>query len=261
MAGNRHDTACGGSAAVGGRQPGVARRVTWTIFSCAVVECLILGLAVWPAGVLWTTMAHHTAGLGILRPAVLGAALVPVYVLFAVALMTCSALATRLLGWRVEAGVDTRLTDFDWPLLDWVRQMVLTHVVRVLAGTLLRATPLWTFYLRMSGARLGRGVYVNSLAVSDHHLLDFGDHVVIGGSAHISGHTVESGRLRTARIRLGDRVVVGTGSVVGIGVEVGSGCQIGALTFVPKFTKLPANTAYVGVPLQVRQQPNSKVTS
>jgi carbonic anhydrase/acetyltransferase-like protein (isoleucine patch superfamily) len=261
MVGLRHARALNTSTVVEGNRRGAGLRVAWTILSCAVVVCLVFALAVWPAGLMWVAASQQTVGLGILRPAILGAVLVPIYLVFALALMACSTLATRLLGWRVAAGVETRITDFDWPLLDWVRQMVLTHVVRVCAGTLLRATPLWTLYLRMNGARLGKGVYVNSLGVSDHHLLEFGNHVVVGGAAHISGHTVENGRLRTALVRLGDHVVVGTGSVVGIGVEVGSGCQIGALTFVPKFTKLPPNTAYLGVPLHVRHPPDSRASS
>jgi len=48
-----------------------------------------------------------------------------------------------------------------------------------------------------SGRRLatliGRGVHINSLAVNDHNLLEFGDRVVVGGGVHLSGHTVEDG--------------------------------------------------------------------
>ena len=72
-----------------------------------------------------------------------------------------------------------RLADLEWPLLDWVRYMVAIHIVRLFAGTLFRGTPIWSAYLRLNGARVGRRVYVNSLGVSDHNLLEFGDDVVI----------------------------------------------------------------------------------
>jgi hypothetical protein len=39
--------------------------------------------------------------------------------------------------------------------------------------------------------------------VSDYNLLECGDDVVIGGGVHLSGHTVEAGIVKTARIRLG----------------------------------------------------------
>jgi acetyltransferase-like isoleucine patch superfamily enzyme len=131
--------------------------------------------------------------------------------------------------------------------------MVSVHVVRLFAGSLFRATPLWTFYLRLNGARLGRGVYVNSLAVNDHNLLEFGDRVVIGDGVHLSGHTVEHGVVKTAAVRFGDQVTIGLGTVVGIGVEAGDRCQVGALSFVPKFARLKADTTYVGTPVRELQ--------
>ena len=72
--------------------------------------------------------------------------------------------------------------------------MISTHVVRVLVGTFFRSSPLWTWYMKLNGARIGRGVYINSLSISDHNMLEFGDGVVIGESVHLSGHTVEGGR-------------------------------------------------------------------
>ena len=93
-------------------------------------------------------------------------------------------------------------------------------------------------------------MYVNSLGVSDHNLLEFGDDVVIGGDVHLSGHTVEGGLLKTGSVRLRDRVTVGLGSVIGIGVTVGSDVQIGAMSLVPKNVTLEGGHVYVGVPAQ-----------
>jgi acetyltransferase-like isoleucine patch superfamily enzyme len=104
--------------------------------------------------------------------------------------------------------------------------------------------------MRLNGARLGRGVFVNSLAVTDHNLLEFGENTVIGGGVHLSGHTVENGIVKTASVRLGRDVTVGVGAVVEIGVEAGAGCQIGALALVPKFSKLEAGGVYVGIPVR-----------
>jgi acetyltransferase-like isoleucine patch superfamily enzyme len=91
---------------------------------------------------------------------------------------------------------------------------------------------------------------VNSLFVSDHNLLEFGDDVVIGSEVHLSGHTVEGGVVKTARVRLGREVTIGLGSVIDIGVTVGDGCQVGALSLVPKHTKLDAHCTYAGIPVR-----------
>jgi acetyltransferase-like isoleucine patch superfamily enzyme len=148
-----------------------------------------------------------------------------------------------------------------WPLMRWVRYMAAIHVVRVLAGTIFRGSPIWTAYLRLNGARIGRRVYVNTLSISDHNLLEFGDDVVIGGDVHISGHTVERGVVKTGFVRLGHNVTIGLGSVVDIDVEAGPRCQVGALSLVPKHARLESGAVYAGVPVRRLDWPASTRSS
>jgi acetyltransferase-like isoleucine patch superfamily enzyme len=227
--------------------------VSWTLVSVFVVECLVFGLAMIPGALFWEIFSPRSYPFELMRIVVVSMALIPAYGLFAFSLMVLSALSTKWLGWRTPANAEMPIKALDWPLLCWVRYMVSVHVVRLFAGSFFRATPLWTFYLRLNGARLGRGVYVNSLAVNDHNLLEFGNRVVIGDGVHLSGHTVEHGVVKTAAVRLGDQVTIGLGTVVGIGVEAGDRCQVGALSFVPKFARLNANTTYVGTPVRELQ--------
>jgi acetyltransferase-like isoleucine patch superfamily enzyme len=225
-----------------------AWRIGSTIVTTVAVQTMVCGAAVLPVIAIWTLLASSPGWSLTLRVVALGMVLIPSYVLFALLLMFVSALTTRALGWRTPADLTTRISDLEWPLLHWVRYMVSIHVVRFFAGGLFRGSPVWTAYLRLAGARLGRHVYVNSLAVNDYNLLDFEDGVVIGDDVHLSGHTVERGILRTGRVRLGRNVTIGVGSVVEIDVEAGDGCQVGALAVVPKHTKLAAGGTYVGIP-------------
>ena len=126
--------------------------------------------------------------------------------------------------------------------------MSAAHIVRLASGSVFRGSPLWTGYLRMNGARLGRRVFINTLSIADHNLLELGDDVVIGADVHISGHTVEAGMVKTGRVRVGSNVTIGLGSVIDIDVEIGDGCQIGAFTLVPKHARLEPNSVYVGIP-------------
>jgi acetyltransferase-like isoleucine patch superfamily enzyme len=226
-------------------------RVAWTVFSIGVVETVTFGMAALPAILFWNW------GIGFVpdrwpffRPALVAMTLVPAYLVFAVALVALSAGGIRLLGWRTPPPGEWKMRDLEWPLLNWVRYMISTHVVRVFVGTFFRSSPLWTWYLRWNGARVGRGVYINSLSISDHNMLEFGDGVVIGEAVHLSGHTVEGGVVKTGHVRLGRFVTVGLGSMVGIGVEAGEKCQIGALSLVPKYAKLDAGAVYAGTPVK-----------
>ena len=190
-----------------------------------------------------------------LRMAALAFAAAPAYVLFALCLMMASATSARITGARTPPAAEMRIADLEWPLLRWVRYMAASHMVRTLAGPIFRGTPVWTMYLRLNGARVGRRVYVNSLFISDHNLLEFGNDVVIGAQVHLSGHTVEAGVVKTGRVTLGDGVTIGLCSVVDIDVEIGPGAQVGALSFVPKHARLAAGDVYVGIPVKVLQPP------
>lgn len=222
--------------------------MAWALATLVIVQGLVCGISLMPVLAVWYFLA------GIVGPNLIGQltafsfALMPSYVLFALTLMIVSPVAIRLLGWRTPADAAMRLADVDWSLLSWVRYGASIHLVRLVSGTLFRATPLWTMHLRLAGARLGKRVYVNSLAVSDYNLLECGDDVVIGAAVHLAGHTVEAGVVKTARVRLGDHVTIGVGSVIEIGVEIGANAQIGAMSFVPKFARLPGGVVYVGVP-------------
>ena len=223
--------------------------MAWTVVSIIAVETVTLGLAVLPAYYLirwWLTWVPDDGGL---RPAAVAMSLVPAYVVFALALSALSAWGTRLLGWRTPPPGEWKIRDMEWPLLNWSRYMMSTHLVRVLVGTFFRSSPIWTSYLRWNGASIGRGVFIGSVSISDHNMLDFGDGVVIGEGVHLSGHTVEGGLVKTGRVRLGRFVMVGLDSIVGIDVDAGERCQIGALSVVPKHTKLEGSATYAGAPV------------
>jgi len=225
-------------------------RVVWTLISVLVVESVVFALSVLPAALFWLLFFEREYRNRLVAIVVLSIAFIPTYLIFAFFLMALSAISTAATGWRTPPNAEMPIASLSWPLLNWVRYMVSVHIVRLFAGAVFRATPLWTLYLRLNGARLGKGVYINSLAVNDHNLLEFDDYVVLGDGVHLSGHTVERGIVKTASVRLGRNVTIGLGSVVGIGVEAGAGCQVGSLSLVPKYMKLEAGATYVGTPVR-----------
>ena len=236
------------SSRIAPSRPVVAWRIAWTVASLVTVQTLVCGVSAAPVVLIWYWLVSVTASAPFARLALFSVVIAPSYVLFAVCLMIVSPLTLRLLRWHTPPDAEMLIAGMDWALMRWVRFGASIHLVRVIAGTWVRGTPLWTSHLRLSGARLGKRVYVNSLSVSDYNLIECGDDVVIGGAVHLSGHTVEAGVVKTARVRLGNNVTIGLGSVIEIGVEIGSDSQVGALSFVPKYTKLKGGVVYVGTP-------------
>ena len=231
-------------------------RIRVTAVSIVLLQTIVCGLAVLPAALLWAALASWVAPTRSVWIGLVSIGLVPSYVVFALSLMAVSALSTRIVGLRTPGDAEMRIADADWRLMRWVHYMAAIHVVRVLAGILFRGSPVWTAYLRLNGARIGRRVYVNTLSISDHNLLELGDDVVIGEDVHLSGHTVEAGVVKTARVRLGRGVTIGIGATIGIDVDIGAGSQVGTLSLVPKHTTLEAQTVYAGIPVR-RVQPSA----
>jgi acetyltransferase-like isoleucine patch superfamily enzyme len=224
--------------------------VTWAVVSILLTESLILGLAVLPAVSFWTWLYDWRAIPEWAQVIAMAMAFVPAYLLFALSILLYSAFAAWAFGWRTKAGLNERLADMTWPVLDWGRYLMTIHVARLFAGAVFRSTPVWTMYLRLNGATIGRGGWINSLKLMDHSLLEFGPRVVIGSDASVSGHIIERGILKTAPVRLGRHVTIGINSVVGIGTTIGDHTQVGALSVVPKHSQLEADAVYAGAPVR-----------
>jgi acetyltransferase-like isoleucine patch superfamily enzyme len=225
-------------------------RVAWAVLSILLTESVILGLAVLPAVSFWTWLYDWSAIPEWAQVIAMAMAFVPAYLLFATSILLYSAFAAWAFGWRTPPGLNERVSDMTWPVLDWGRYLMTIHVARLFAGAVFRSTPVWAMYLRLNGARLGRGCWVNSLKLMDHSLLEFGDRVVIGSDASVSGHIIERGMLKTAPVRLGRNVTIGINSVIGIGTTVGHNTQVGALSVVPKHSQLEDNAVYAGTPVR-----------
>ena len=225
-------------------------RVGCTLVSIVIIEFVVCAAAALPVVIFWAELTTRITSRPLVRAVVVAASVVPSYIAFALCLMAASAAANRLTGARTPPDEAMKISDMSWPLMRWARYMIASHVVRILAGGMFRGSPIWTAYLRLNGAKIGRHVYVNSLFVSDHNLLEFGDDVVIGSEVHLSGHTVEGGVVKTARVRLGREVTIGLGAVIDIGVTIGDGSQVGALSLVPKHSTLAPGATYAGIPVR-----------
>ena len=145
------------------------------------------------------------------------------------------------------------IADLDPALCNWARYMISTYLVQTLVGPFTQATLVWTWYMRLNGAAIGRRVWVNSLGVTDHYNITLGDDVVIGAGVHMSAHTVERGVVKIAPISVGAGSTIGLSTHVQIGVEIGERCQIGSMSLVPKYAKIEGPGTYVGIPVKAQQ--------
>ncbi|WP_411144568.1 Pls/PosA family non-ribosomal peptide synthetase [Streptomyces sp. x-80] len=112
----------------------------------------------------------------------------------------------------------------------------------VLAGS-----PLLPPYLRLLGARIGRGCHLSS-PVGLPAFVEIGDGTSIGYGARVQPYIVEGGWLRLAPVRFGAGSYLGTNSVVLPGAELGSGATVGEQSLVPADQVVPADEHWSGSP-------------
>lgn len=229
--------------------PRQALRFGWTILSIFVVESLLVGFSALPAVLFFEWHRGLELAPRWVEVLVLVMSLIPSYLIFAVLLMVASAWSMRLLGWRPPANAELSIADLERDLCNWARYMISTYVVRTLAGPFTQATLLWTWYMRLNGASIGRRVWVNSLGVTDHCNISLGDDSVIGAGVHMSAHTVERGIVKIAPVSVGAGSTVGVGSHVQIGVSIGERCEVGSMSVIPKFVELKGPGRFAGIPI------------
>ncbi|MFD4790642.1 Pls/PosA family non-ribosomal peptide synthetase [Streptomyces sp. NPDC058459] len=88
--------------------------------------------------------------------------------------------------------------------------------------------PLYVFYLRALGARIGKGVTILSHSVpvcTD--LLTIGAGTVIRKDTFFLGYRAHAGRIQTGRISIGRDVYIGEKTVLDIDTSMGDGAQLG----------------------------------
>lgn len=219
-----------------------------------VSQSLVFGLSVLPALLFWQLIFATSKGFPFLDPygryVLVAMSLIPAYIIFSCGLMFISAGWNKLARWRTTEG-EFPLHDYSWEVIRWGSYNASISIVRIFCGEAMRATPLWTFYLKANGAKIGPGVYVNTARLNDHNLLVLEEKAVVGGDAKLIAHLVERGFVKSSKVIMHKRSTLGINSVVGPGVEIGENSAVGALSFVPKGTKIPPNEVWGGVPARL----------
>ncbi|WP_290367927.1 Pls/PosA family non-ribosomal peptide synthetase [Antrihabitans cavernicola] len=102
-------------------------------------------------------------------------------------------------------------------------------------------------WLRLLGARVGRGAEVSTAAHIDPSLLHIGDESFVADMASVGGSTFANGRMAFEATEVGVRSFVGNAAFVPAGTRTGDGSLVGVLT-VPPAGGVPADTSWLGSP-------------
>ncbi len=116
---------------------------------------------------------------------------------------------------------------------------------------LLRGTPLLPWALRLLGARIGRGVYLNTTDLTEFDCVRIGDGAELNAWCGPQTHLFEDRVMKIGRVDIGRQVTVGVRTTILYDTVVEDQVQLGPLTLVAKGERLPAGTAWEGSPAKV----------
>ncbi len=136
--------------------------------------------------------------------------------------------------------------------LAYVRFWIVKTLIRSSpAARLFIGTPLYVFYLRALGAKIGPGVVILSRRVpvcTD--LLTIGAGSVIRKEAIFNCYRAQAGRIEIGAVTLGRDVFVGERSVLDINTSMGDGVQLGHASALHSGQAVPAGERWHGCPAQ-----------
>ncbi|MFE0515452.1 Pls/PosA family non-ribosomal peptide synthetase, partial [Streptomyces sp. NPDC058964] len=140
-----------------------------------------------------------------------------------------------------------------WSSFVWRNELADTFVEVVavpwLAGSV-PGTPLMTVWLRGLGARVGRGVWVESYWLPETDLVTLEDAVCVNRGCVLQTHLFHDRILRTDTVVLREGATLGPGGIVLPGSTVGARTTLGPASLVMAAESVPDDTRWLGNPIE-----------
>jgi non-ribosomal peptide synthetase-like protein len=140
-----------------------------------------------------------------------------------------------------------------WSFFVWRDELVNTLQEQLAGAWLLShalGSPVVPAYLRVMGAKIGKNVWFETLAVTEFDLVSLGDGCAVNRGACIETHLFHDRLLRMGPARLGSDSTLGPNSAVLPDTILGDGCSVGGRSVVLRGERLPSHTRWHGAPVE-----------
>jgi non-ribosomal peptide synthetase-like protein len=145
-----------------------------------------------------------------------------------------------------------------WTPFVWISEAV-TNLYESLAVpnflNVLRGTPMLPWALRFLGARIGKGVYLNTTDLTEFDCVRIGDGAELNAWCGPQTHLFEDRVMKIGWVDIGARVTVGARGTILYDTHVGDNARLGPLTLVAKGERLPGGTRWEGSPARPVRDP------
>jgi non-ribosomal peptide synthetase-like protein len=133
--------------------------------------------------------------------------------------------------------------------LRYFRFWVVKTLVRTAPPAAFVGSPLFNLYLRLLGAKIGRGVVIESRIVPvATDLFSVGADTVLRKGSMLPGYRAQANFIQTGRIDIGARAFVGEGSVLDTNTAMGDDTQLGHASSLQSGQRVPDGQHWHGSP-------------
>ena len=170
------------------------------------------------------------------------------FMIYILCLLTMAGFTQRLIYVRFSG--DKLVANLNsWTTIRWA---ICAHLHRCTHPVLVHTIPSFisNAYYRLAGAKIGKGVQINTINLNDPSTVTIEDNVVVGGGCVLNGHLVEKGQMILARITLEEGSLLGSRVTIQPGVTIGKGAVIGTSGLVGKYKTIPAGEVWAGLPVK-----------
>ena len=186
-----------------------------------LIKPVVIALSIVPLLVLFDLSTRRLTAYELLLTGPVWLAMVPV-----------TSMAVALLVMRLIGRSKRRECDLWSP--GYFRWLFAHHLLRSLEGPLgvLRGTAILNAFYRLGGAKIGRGVQLDTVTLRDLESIRIGDHTIVGRDVNLQPAQIEAGRVVRHEINVGRDCFVGPNSSLLGGAYLPDGTTIRPLSAV-----------------------------
>ena len=114
----------------------------------------------------------------------------------------------------------------------------------------LRGTPMLPPCMRLLGCKTGRGIYMDTTAMTEFDCVSIGDYSALNSLCGPQTHLFEDRIMKIGAVSIGRGVTIGPRTVILYGSHIGDGASLGPLSLILKGENIPAGTKWIGSPAE-----------
>ena len=125
----------------------------------------------------------------------------------------------------------------------------------------LRGTPMLPWAMRLFGAKIGHGVYLDTTDMTEFDCVSIGDHAELNDLSGPQTHLFEDRIMKIGQVRIERGATIRSRCTVLYDATLGEGAMLGPLTLVMKGENIPPNSTWCGSPAAPWAEPDNAQAS